>query len=85
MPLVLNIWFYFSPIVYPAETFPEQYRWLMWANPPGMAIQYLRTAVVDHQSPDLQGVAALFGIGVVLAFLGYALFQRMQRRFAEIL
>jgi lipopolysaccharide transport system permease protein len=32
--MVLNLWFYMTPIVYPASVIPEQFRgWVFWLNP----------------------------------------------------
>ncbi|MAG36769.1 MAG: ABC transporter [Dehalococcoidia bacterium] len=84
VPIVLNLWFYLSPVIYPAERFPERLRFLFWMNPPGVIVQYTRAALLENQGPSWTSFAALLLVSSAIALVGAFLFHRLQRRFAEI-
>ena len=84
LPIVLNLWFYLSPIIYPAEMFPEHLRFLFWINLPGVIVHYTRAAFVQGQGTGWGTLAGLFLVSAAIAVAGFLVFQRMQRRFAEV-
>jgi lipopolysaccharide transport system permease protein len=61
MPLLLQVWMFLSPVVYPYSQVPTRYRWLYQLNPMAGLIEGFRRVTVLAQPPDwrLAGVSAV--------------------------
>jgi lipopolysaccharide transport system permease protein len=77
LPVILQIWFWATPIVYPMSALPDGAKSLMIANPLSAPIQELQhifmPALPGGSLPRLIGLAAL---AVILAWFGYRMIQR---------
>src|SRR5258708_14825620 len=75
---------FLSPVFYPADALPENYRFLILLNPLTPIIEDARRVLICDQAPDWAGLmlyaAACFG----LAWLGFWWFQRTRRGFADV-
>jgi lipopolysaccharide transport system permease protein len=83
MPLLLQLWMFASPVVYPASLVPEAWQKLYALNPLVGLIGGFRAALLGgEQDWAALGVAA----GVTLALLACAafLFRRMESHFADV-
>ncbi len=79
VPIVLQVWFWFTPIVYPAGIIPERYRAWFRLNPMCPLVEAYHQVLVYGSSPNIQNLVPVAGIA--LALLGMALF--VFRRAAE--
>jgi ABC-2 type transport system permease protein len=84
--------FYASPVMYPAERIPAEFRWLLIANPLAPIFELMRKWAVDPSAPSVvQAAGSWWGwIGpgaVFLAICGFAaiLFRRKVQTLAELL
>ena len=81
--VVLTLWFYLTPIIYPIDIVPDRYRILFDLNPNSLFINAYRRVVLLGDSPDtgklLLGVALAVGTFLV----GYWLFKKMEPGFAD--
>jgi lipopolysaccharide transport system permease protein len=77
LPVILQIWFWATPIVYPLSALPDGAKSLIIINPLSAPIQELQhsfmPALPGGSSPRLIGLAAL---AVILAWFGYRMIQR---------
>ena len=77
------LWFYATPVLFPAEWIPERFRWMLYANPMAALTESWRRVFLDGVlPPDLLGAAAAFAALACLA--GHAVYRRLEWRFAEI-
>jgi lipopolysaccharide transport system permease protein len=84
LALGLQLWFYASPIIYPASLVPEAYRSLYFMNPMAGILQSYRDVLLLSAPPGhYLGYAALSSITIFL--LGYWLFKRVESTFADII
>ncbi|SEQ52339.1 lipopolysaccharide transport system permease protein [Azotobacter beijerinckii] len=76
VPIVLQIWFWFTPVVYPVGIIPEELRSIMDVNPMYPIVNAYHDILVYGKVPDLQqaGVTVLVAIGLTL--LGLFMFRR---------
>ena len=74
--IVLQFWFWFTPIVYSIATLPEATRSLMALNPMTGLMQGYQTIFLMKQWPDWSAVMPISVLAVVLCVLGMLLFRR---------
>lgn len=85
LPLIIQLWLYATPIIYPLSLVPERFRLYYMLNPMTGIIESYRNVLVKGIAPDglYVGVAAA---GAVLLFvLGYLYFKRIEMTFADVL
>ena len=81
--IILQLMFYATPIAYSASRVPASFKWVVKVNPAAYIIEGFRDIFINHQIPDMAGVGLLFGVSIVLFILGYAVFNKLQKGFAE--
>jgi lipopolysaccharide transport system permease protein len=84
--IILNLWFYLTPIVYPATAIPESFRgWIFWLNPLATIAEVYRDLIlvgeVKHWSE--WGVAATVSMLVFCG--GFVVYKRLRNAFADVL
>ena len=83
LEVVLQIWFWLTPIVYAVSLIPERIgRWLQW-NPMLHFVTAYQEVAVRQAVPSLATFALLTALAAVSLTLGWTVFGRAQRRFAE--
>lgn len=53
MNIVLTLWMYVTPVVYPLEKVPQDYRSLYLLNPMAALIQGYRQVILENTTPDM--------------------------------
>ena len=81
--VALQLLFYATPIVYSADTIPESFKWVLQINPMTYIINGYRAIFYEQQAPDLIPIFILIGVGIVACIIGYLIFNKLQKRFAE--
>jgi lipopolysaccharide transport system permease protein len=83
--IVTTIMMFLSPVFYPVSTLPEEYQpWIM-VNPLTFIIEQSRAVLIWGQLPDWQGLSIYALSSIVVAWLGYAWFQKTRKGFADVL
>jgi lipopolysaccharide transport system permease protein len=85
MTIVLQMWFWFTPIVYPATIIPEQYRHLLDFNPVYPLTHAYQQVLVYGQAPSFDGMLTTIGIAVALLATGLFLFRRASEEMVDVL
>ncbi len=83
--MVTMILFYLSPVIYPASALPPRYQPWIQANPLTFVIEEGRKTLIYGMVPDLAGWCVAVAIGLVVAWAGFAWFQKSRRGFADVL
>lgn len=76
--IVLSGWFYLSPVMYPLEFLPQEYRAFFRLNPMLYLLNQFRLAIYHGQVPELKAIGLCVAIGLVTLILGYAYFRRAE-------
>ena len=81
----LQLWLYLTPIAYPLERVPVQYRGWIALNPLSGIVEGFRSAVVYGREPDwpLLGLSAAVSVAALAAAL--LLFKRLDKYFADVI
>jgi lipopolysaccharide transport system permease protein len=81
--LLLMLWMYMTPVVYPLSLVPKQYVWLYKLNPMVGIIEGYRSALFNYPFEwSIIIWSAL--VSVIVFLLGYLLFKSGERVFADI-
>ena len=80
---IINMLFYATPILYSADLFPKNYRWVVNINPLSGIVTSYRDIFMYHQIPEANGIVYLIIISVAVFFIGLAIFRKLERGFAE--
>ena len=81
--VVIQALFYATPIVYSMNMIPEAFSWVFKINPMAYVIQGFRDTLYYQTMPDLQGLAIITIFSFILLYVGYKIFYRLQKNFAE--
>lgn len=84
VPFMMQLWLFATPVVYPASLVPESWRWLMFLNPMAGIIEGFRSAFLDRPF-DWPSIGLSFAVAVVVFAVGIAYFERVERRFADVI
>jgi len=82
--LVLLLWMYLTPVIYPVELFPEKYRWIFQLNPMAVIINAYRQVILGGGAPNLTSLAIGLGVSLVLLVTGYKMFKKLEGQFADV-
>lgn len=74
-----------APICYPAEMVPESFQWLLSINPLTIPVECVRQMLFDRQFVAWEALGAYAVLSLVTAVLGYLVFARMRKGFADAL
>ena len=74
--IILNIWFWLTPIVYPQTIIPESYRALLYFNPFFPIVDAYQRTLVYNASPNFIGLGINSAIAVSLMIISLFLFRR---------
>jgi lipopolysaccharide transport system permease protein len=75
---------FFSPVFYPVDALPENYRILLLLNPLTPVIGDARRVLIWGQAPDWAGLMIYASASFAVAWLGFWWFQRTRRGFADV-
>lgn len=84
IPFLTQIWFFATPVVYSLTMIPERWQWLVVLNPLASVATGFRWALLGSADLDLGALAISSAVAVVLLATGFVYFQRVERRFADI-
>jgi lipopolysaccharide transport system permease protein len=83
--LFTTIMMFVSPVFFPVSSVPERFQVVMHLNPLTYIIEEGRKSLVFGVVPDFGSWLVALVAGLVVAFLGFAWFQKSRRGFADVL
>lgn len=85
LPLVIQIWMFVTPILYPASVVPQRWRaWYFSLNPMAAIIDGYRRAILQQQPPQFNYLLLAAAVSCLLVLIGYKYFKHLEREFADI-
>jgi lipopolysaccharide transport system permease protein len=83
--IITTVLLFLSPVFYPVTAVPEQFRPFIMANPLTFIIEQAREVLIWGHAPDWIGLGIYTAAAIVVAWAGYALFQKTRKGFADVL
>jgi lipopolysaccharide transport system permease protein len=87
--ILMLVWFFATPIIYPLSMVPERFQFWMQLNPMAVFAAYYRNIFYFVKYPDgmywppLEIILICLGITFLFFFMGYFVFKRLEPKFAE--
>jgi ABC-type polysaccharide/polyol phosphate export permease len=81
--VAMQLVFYLSPILYPAELIPERLRFIVMINPLVPIIQGFRDVLVFGRPVDIISLYYPIVFATALLYVGYSYFKAYERRFTD--
>jgi len=83
--IITTVMMFLAPVFYPITAIPEEFRSWLLANPLTFIIEQAREVLIWGNSPDWVGLGIYLLVASVVAWGGYAWFQKTKKGFADVL
>lgn len=80
---VLSMAFYVTPILYTPDLVPARLSWVLNINPMAYLVNAYRSIFFYQEAPNIIGLGVVAIFSVVIFIIGYFIFEKLQRGFAE--
>lgn len=78
MSIILQLWFWLTPIVYPLGIVPDAFQWLVWLNPMTHVVTAYHDVVLYRTFPDPANLLIVYTISIFFLAASYILFRKAQ-------
>jgi lipopolysaccharide transport system permease protein len=85
MPLVLQLWMFATPVVYPLSAIPAEWRPLYILNPMVGVIESFRRVLIQGAPPPADALAVSAAVSLALLPVAYIYFKRVESTVADVL
>ncbi len=85
IPLLIQVWMYASPVIYPTSLIPAAYQPLYFLNPMAGIIDGYRLVLISGQPPNIPALLVATVVSLALLIIGYFVFKRSEPLFADLI
>jgi lipopolysaccharide transport system permease protein len=85
MPLILQLWIFATPVVYPLSVVPASWQALYALNPMVGIVESFRRVIVQGQPPAFHALAVSAIISAVLLPIAFAYFKHVEATVADVI
>jgi lipopolysaccharide transport system permease protein len=85
MPLLMQLWMFASPVVYPLSAVPAWLRPFYMLNPMAGIIESFRRVMLQGQPPDFWSLGVALVASLVLLSVSYVYFKRVEATIADVI
>ena len=83
VPLLLQLWLFATPVIYPLSAVPARWRSFYALNPMVGIIESFRQVVLKGEPPDMRSLMFSAVVSVILLFVSYLYFKRVEATMAD--
>ena len=83
--IITTVLMFLSPVFYPLTAVPERFRPIIMANPLTFIIEQAREVLIWGHLPNWMGLGIYTLAAALVAWAGYAWFQKTRKGFADVL
>lgn len=81
--MIILLWFYATPILYPADIVPEKYKFVFQINPMAVFINAYRQVVLGGGAPKYSSLLIGLVVSIIIFFIGFSYFKSREKIFAD--
>jgi lipopolysaccharide transport system permease protein len=84
--VVLNLWFYATPLIYPATMIPQPFQtWVFWLNPMAAVGELYRDVILNGTVTHWSEWAVATAVSLLVLLGGYWCYRKLRPAFADVL
>jgi len=83
LTLLLLLWMYATPVIYPADLVPEKYRIIFQLNPMAVIINAYRQTILGGGAPNYLSLLIALFLSLLVLLLGFSYFKSREKIFAD--
>jgi lipopolysaccharide transport system permease protein len=83
LPLIVQVWLYLTPVIYPLSKVPARWQWAVALNPLAPLVEMTRYLLLGRGEVHAGQYVYSASISVLLLFVGVMIFQRTERTFID--
>ncbi|MNW54456.1 Teichoic acid translocation permease protein TagG [compost metagenome] len=83
MGIILQFWFWFTPVVYSIQILPDKVRNLFSLNILVPIIEGYQNIYLQHSIPDMADIFKCLLVGLICLFIGYITFKRLGKEMVD--
>ena len=84
LTLIVMVWMYLTPVIYPTEIFPEKYKLIFQLNPMAVIINAYRQTILGGGMPNLTSLGIGLLVSLIVTFIGIRIFRKLEGVFADV-
>jgi lipopolysaccharide transport system permease protein len=84
LPMLVQIWMFVSPVIYPLSVVPAAWRPLYLLNPVAGIINAFRDVLLRGKRPDVEPLVYAIGVTALVLPVAYLVFKRTEATMADI-
>lgn len=83
--VIINFWFFYTPIIYELSKVPQELQFLIRLNPMSYVVEGYRISLLGTGYPSAGGLLYLVCVSLACFVLGGLIFRRLKPGFAEVM
>jgi len=83
--IIVTIMMFLAPVFYPISTVPEKFHVFIMLNPLTFIIEQAREVLIFGHLPNCVGLLNYMLVATLIAWMGYSLFQKTRKGFADVI
>lgn len=83
LSLILMLWMYLTPIMYPVEIIPARFRFVFSLNPMSVIVNAYREVLIGQGQPNLNSLSIALIMSIVVFVIGFYIFKKLEKSFAD--
>lgn len=83
LSMILLLWMYVTPIIFPADLVPEKYRIVFQLNPMAVIINAYRQVILAGGVPKYSSLAIAIVVSLITLLIGFKYFKSREKIFAD--
>lgn len=84
LSLILVLWMYLTPVIYPIEMVPLEYRFIFKLNPMAVLVNAYREVILGGNMPKLSSLGIALLVSLITLYIGKKIFTRLEGLFADV-
>lgn len=78
-PLLIQLWMYATPVIYPLSRIPDRWRWVAAINPMSVPVEATRLMLLGRGTVDPLHLAISIGVTLVILCSGVVVFSKVEK------
>ncbi len=83
LSMILLLWMYITPVIYPADMVPEKFKIFFQINPMAVFVNAYRQTILGGEPPKYSSLAVGLIVSLITLIIGFSYFKSREKIFAD--